>query len=258
MRPSRLFVALVLVQIVGAPISAQQEEAGACILCHSSEDWFDEEGISVVTDHAGSVHADVGISCADCHGGNDAVELLDDMEAAMDPGFEPNPYRGAPAPAEIPGFCGRCHSDLDYMRRFAPDARTDQENEYWTSAHGRALEAGDTAVATCTDCHGRHDILAVDAAESRVFAKNVHETCGSCHSSAEHMAGYDSIIDGLQDYIRKIAQGCTNKGVSPSRACLIVKTLLESSNTHVGLSEQAQVRVGHGQCSIEILERHLL
>lgn len=61
---------------------------------------------------------------------------------------------------------------------------------------------------------------------------------------AEHMAGYDSIIDGLQDYIRKIAQGCTNKGVSPSRACLIVKTLLESSNTHVGLSEQAQGILG--------------
>lgn len=185
---------LVLVGVV--PVIAQQDEsAGACILCHSSEDWFDEEGISIVSDHAGSVHAQLGISCADCHGGNDAVELLDDMEAAMDPQYGPNPYRGVPAPAEIPGFCGRCHSDLDYMRRFAPDARTDQEAEYWTSAHGRALEAGDTNVATCTGCHGRHDILRVDDTAAPVFAKNVHETCGSCHSSREHMAGYE-LADG--------------------------------------------------------------
>jgi len=61
---------------------------------------------------------------------------------------------------------------------------------------------------------------------------------------SEHMAGYDSIIEGLQDYLRRIAQGCTKKGVAPSRACLIVKTLLESSNTHAGLSEQAQAILG--------------
>ncbi|EMP54723.1 TetR family transcriptional regulator [Marinobacter santoriniensis NKSG1] len=57
---------------------------------------------------------------------------------------------------------------------------------------------------------------------------------------AEHMADYDSIVDGLQDYLRNIAVSCTQKGVAPSRACLIVKTLLESSNIHAGLSEQAQ------------------
>ncbi|WP_372986500.1 TetR/AcrR family transcriptional regulator [Marinobacter sp.] len=61
---------------------------------------------------------------------------------------------------------------------------------------------------------------------------------------AEHMACYDSIIEGLQDYLRRIAQGCTKKGTAPSRACLIVKTLLESSNTHAGLSEQAQAILG--------------
>lgn len=61
---------------------------------------------------------------------------------------------------------------------------------------------------------------------------------------AEHMAGYDSIVDGLQDYLRRIARGCTGKGSAPSRACLIVKTLLESSNTHPGLSKQAQAILG--------------
>lgn len=192
MRWWRIVALAALVLFTGGVAAAQQsEEPGACVLCHSSEDWFDEEGISIVADHAGSIHAEVGISCADCHGGDDSADLLDDMEAAMDPAYEPNPYRGAPARDEVPGFCGRCHSDLDYMRRFQPDARTDQEAEYWTSAHGQALSAGDTNVATCTDCHGRHDILAVDDTESAVYAKNVADTCGGCHASAEHMAGYE-------------------------------------------------------------------
>lgn len=73
---------------------------------------------------------------------------------------------------------------------------------------------------------------------------------------AEHMAGYDSVIEGLQDYLRRIAQGCTRKGVAPSRACLIVKTLLESSNTHAGLSEQAQAILGAIEQSFsELLEQ---
>ena len=73
---------------------------------------------------------------------------------------------------------------------------------------------------------------------------------------AEHMAGYDSILEGLQDYLRRIALGCTKNSVTPSRACLIVKTLLESSNTHAGLSEQAQAILGAIEQSFaELLEQ---
>jgi len=61
---------------------------------------------------------------------------------------------------------------------------------------------------------------------------------------AKHMAGYDSIVDGLKGYLRKIASGCVNKDEVPSRACLIVKTLLEASNTHTGHSGQAREILG--------------
>jgi AcrR family transcriptional regulator len=57
---------------------------------------------------------------------------------------------------------------------------------------------------------------------------------------AKHMAGYDSILDGLKGYLRKIASSCSDKDGVPSRACLIVKTLLEASNTHAGHSKQAR------------------
>ncbi|AMQ89032.1 TetR/AcrR family transcriptional regulator [Marinobacter sp. LQ44] len=57
---------------------------------------------------------------------------------------------------------------------------------------------------------------------------------------SEHMAGYDSIVEGLQAYLRQIAGSCAGVDCAPARACLIVKTLLEASNTNPALYSQAQ------------------
>ena len=46
-------------------------------------------------------------------------------------------------------------------------------------------------------------------------------------------------MDGLQDYLRNVATSCDPALAAPSRACMIVKTLLEAANTHAGLAEQA-------------------
>lgn len=73
---------------------------------------------------------------------------------------------------------------------------------------------------------------------------------------AKHMAGYDSILDGLKGYLRKIARGCINKDEMPSRACLIVKTLLEASNTHTEHSKQArEILEAIEQSFSELLEK---
>ncbi len=108
----------------------------------------------------------------------------------MDPGCAANPFRGAPAHSEVPAFCGRCHSDPGFMRRYQPDARVDQEREYWTSQHGKLLAQGDTKVATCVDCHGVHGIRPPQDPESPVHPRNVAETCRRCHGDPERMAGY--------------------------------------------------------------------
>ncbi|MEX0604082.1 MAG: TetR/AcrR family transcriptional regulator [Marinobacter sp.] len=55
---------------------------------------------------------------------------------------------------------------------------------------------------------------------------------------SSHMAKYPSIIDGLQDYLREIAMACAPGCPLPSRACMLVKTLLESSNTHPAINHQ--------------------
>ncbi len=50
----------------------------------------------------------------------------------------------------------------------------------------------------------------------------------------------DSIVEGLQSYLRGIAQTQNDLDGQPARACMIVKTLLESSNTHPSLAQQAR------------------
>jgi hypothetical protein len=179
------------VAIAAGSAGAQGPPAGArtsCTACHSDATFFEGEALRIVADFRDDVHARVGLSCHDCHGGNPDPALAEDL-AAMDEGFAPNPYRGAPERTAVPAACGRCHSDPDYMRRFRPDLRVDQEAEYRTSHHGRRLAQGDTRVATCVDCHGVHGIARIGEARSRVHPKQVAETCKACHGDPKRMAG---------------------------------------------------------------------
>lgn len=183
-----LAASLVLVT-VGRALAA---EPSSCESCHAASDQVGAEWARITEDHAKSVHAELGFDCHDCHGGNPDPRLSRDAAAAMDPDFGPNPFVGAPARRDVPGFCGRCHSDPVLMRRFDPGARIDQEREYWTSRHGLALARGDPHVATCIDCHGSHGALRVDDLASPVFPTHVAETCSHCHASPETMAGYET------------------------------------------------------------------
>ncbi len=164
----------------------------SCIVCHrqGGDLWTETTPIVDEKALAGDIHWQKGLRCHDCHGGS---PTLDSFKNHRD---DPTFYSLRPRD-KIPGFCGRCHSDIDYMRRYNPSARTDQEAEYWTSGHGRRLRASaagdnpqvDTAVATCTDCHGHHGILAVNDSGSPVYPKHVAETCSRCHSDEKRMEG---------------------------------------------------------------------
>lgn len=184
-----LSVILLVVSLSASVAMGQTPGASSCQMCHTSSEWFEQEQIDFVQTAHG-VHQEVGLSCHSCHGGNPDVALADDMAAAMDPDYKPNPYIGAPERTGIPEFCGRCHSSLAFMRRFKPDARVDQVQEYWTSDHGQGLRAGDENVATCIDCHGSHEIMKVTNPDSGVYPTNVATTCGRCHSDPARMAGY--------------------------------------------------------------------
>jgi len=188
---------LILVVLL-APVAALAQSSPAqgsaqvssCIACHGNADMVGEAGVKIVSGVEHGVHAAAGLSCQDCHGGNPDPSLAQDMDKAMDPKFKPNPFRGAPERTAIPAFCGRCHSDASYMKKFNPELRVDQEQEYWTSQHGKLLKKGDTKVATCIDCHGVHGILNPKDPTAPVYPTHVAETCAKCHADPKHMAGY--------------------------------------------------------------------
>ena len=171
-------------------VATAQAPTSSCETCHANPDMFGSDQTVIVADFGHDIHREAGISCQGCHGGNPDPSLSDDPGAAMDPDFRANPYHGVPKRTDVPGFCGKCHSDPDYMRQFRPDLRVDQVQEYWTSRHGKALKQGDTNVATCTDCHGSHGIRSATDTQSRVYPKNVAETFSRCHSDSTRMEKY--------------------------------------------------------------------
>jgi hypothetical protein len=167
-------------------------EEDQCYVCHREDDNLPEHF------NDDDIHMQPGVSCAGCHGG-DATS--DDMDVAMseDAGFV-----GVPSKKDIPEFCGRCHSDINYMRRYRPRIPVDQVTQYYTSLHGQRLMAGDTKVADCTSCHSSHFILPATDARSQVYPLNVPETCNRCHGDPQHMAGYGIPTDQYAQYVQSV------------------------------------------------------
>jgi predicted CXXCH cytochrome family protein len=178
--------AVTMVAVVLSPSAASAQSPGAtnqCLTCHATQQ---ERRIAAPAAMfaAQDIHRERGFACADCHGGDPGAA---DKARAHDPG---RGFRGAPRGQAQIQTCARCHSDAEFMRRFAPRQRVDQAAEYATSVHGKQLAAGDHKVATCATCHSAHGIRRVSDAKSPVFPTNVAATCASCHANAQHMSGY--------------------------------------------------------------------
>jgi predicted CXXCH cytochrome family protein len=161
--------------------------ADECIDCHK-----ELELKAPVEGFQTDVHREYGLNCASCHGGNPDTE---DIEAAKDKTF-----KGAPSREKIPEFCGVCHSDSLFMRRYNPRIRVDQLVLYWTSQHGKLLKNGDRKVAVCTDCHGVHGILQASQPKATTFPWNIPDTCGQCHADSKYMEGYRIPVSQVSDY----------------------------------------------------------
>jgi predicted CXXCH cytochrome family protein len=168
--------------------------ADSCMDCH--RDLGDELGAPVEA-MQNDVHTAAGLSCADCHGGDPG----DPEATSMD---QEKGFAGSPEVQQIPTFCGRCHADESYMRRYDPQLPTDQLAEYHTSVHGLRLNDGDTQVATCVSCHGTHGILPASDARSPIYPVNVAKTCARCHADASYMQVYRIPVDQLVEYQRSV------------------------------------------------------
>jgi hypothetical protein len=142
-----------------------------CIVCHADH----REGMVL------GVHAERGVRCADCHGGDPGARAL--------PAAHRGQFISGKDKVTTAQVCGSCHSDPNRMRQYG--LPTGELAEFRTSRHGELLlHRNDTNAPTCTDCHGTHVIYPPDDARSKVYATNIPGTCARCHANQQLMARY--------------------------------------------------------------------
>jgi cytochrome b subunit of formate dehydrogenase len=159
----------------------------ACSQCHRVE-----TGIYLMSDHGLAVHRGVAeaASCKDCHGSTHS--LLNSRNPAS-PVYRLN----------LTKTCGRCHAKTAEMVKF--HLRQDNPiGSYEASVHGIALaKKGAMNAAVCTDCHGSHDLHKFTNPSSKLYWKNVPNTCGKCHENVEktyiHSIHGKAMLGGVRD-----------------------------------------------------------
>ncbi len=192
----RYFLILLWILFTGFVFTQDKSELNLendqCFVCHQEDEELPEDFIKE------DVHLKAGLSCSDCHGGDATNE---DMDEAMS---SENEFVGVPSKSDIPAFCGKCHSNISYMREYQPRIPTDQVNQYNTSVHGQKLKKGDTKVADCTSCHTSHGILPASDPRSSVYAVNVPKTCNKCHGDDELMSKYNLPTDQYIKFAKSV------------------------------------------------------
>jgi cytochrome c3-like protein len=164
-----------------------------CLDCHSA---LDDPLKLTAEEFAANIHAQKGLTCASCHGGDPTSD-----DNAMNPKAG---FRGHIDRKQIPELCGKCHSDAAYIRQYNPSLRTDQLSQYRTSVHGKKLAAGDAHVAVCTDCHSVHNIRPARDVRSSVNPLNIATTCSHCHADANYMKAYGIPTVQFADYSKSV------------------------------------------------------
>lgn len=166
-----------------------------CLRCHADASAMNKYHSKIDTaqfvQFTNSVHGKTEIAtCITCHG-------VHEIRSPKDP-------ESPVFPTKEVLLCSRCHGDANYMKTFNPALPTDQLEKYRTSVHGQRLEQGDSKVATCSDCHGAHDIFAHADPRSHIYALNVPGTCSKCHSDAAYMKDYKIPTDQYSQYVKSV------------------------------------------------------
>lgn len=183
----RLLAAASLALLAALGSVARAAEEG-CTVCHGAEH----------VEFAKSIHPSGDVTCVTCHGGDPAVVESKDAAHAKEKG-----YRGALSRRDVAETCGACHADVRRMRPFG--LRTDALAAYRTSHHGKAmLEKGLEDAATCTDCHGVHDVRRVKDPLSPAARANVPQTCGRCHGDGDLMKRHGIESRAVADYAQSV------------------------------------------------------
>jgi len=137
-----------------------------CSKCHSGEAAQFLKSIHGKSMAAGNMHAPV---CTDCHGVH-TIKATKDKLSAVSGTNQGNLT------------CAQCHNNVRMTQEFGiPGGRTESYN---ASYHGMANAVGSTNTASCSSCHGTHNILPSSDPASTINSANLVRTCGQCHTGA--------------------------------------------------------------------------
>ena len=198
-----LVLAIMLAAVCGTALAADI----VCITCHSAMPGKYGEPVKL---WQGSIHAENGIACNACHGGdpNDAANAMKKERG----------FLGAPKYNDVPAFCGRCHVGV--------------LKDYLASGHGRALATGGP---NCVICHGNHQI--VKASLELINEKS----CSRCHSyeRAKLIRGAMQETEGIIVALDKRIAGYKEVGTDTDR---LEKELFSQRNRFHSLFHNVDVK----------------
>jgi len=178
-----------------------------CFSCHS------DMGSAPAGLFKNDIHHLAGLSCSDCHGGDNKSE---DMDEAMD---KKKGFIGIPKGNQISDICSRCHSDASFISKYNKHLSTDQLTLLKNSVHGKLSLNGTDRIVQCITCHNAHGIVSVKNPQSPVYPTNIPQTCNKCHGNAAFMKSYNPeiAVDQLQKY-RTSEHGILNAKGDPKPA----------------------------------------
>jgi nitrate/TMAO reductase-like tetraheme cytochrome c subunit len=110
--------------------------------------------------HAAAIRAGKkGANCLDCHSADGTQQTI---LPASDPQSTINR-------ANISRTCGKCHEQ--------------QLGTFRGSIHGQGQARGINVAATCSDCHGAHNVFPTSDPRSQLSKQNTPQTCAKCHTA---------------------------------------------------------------------------
>ncbi len=182
-----------------------------CIYCHSDiKEVPHKEELKKVDcsqchydtseEFAKSIHGESGKksiqdlpACTDCHGKHDIYAKTDTRSLVYH--------------ININETCIKCHGDPKIIERH-PLPSPGFVKRYRESVHGRCPDISrEPECATCSDCHGSHDVYAASDPRSKIFHGNVPNTCRKCHKDISEV------------YYRSVHGKAIKSGIKEAAVC---------------------------------------
>lgn len=233
-----LITVLFVLMLFCAPAFSEKNET--CFSCHGDK----ESGAPYVDvkDFSGSIHGNnlcischkdatevphpaplAPVTCGNCHRIETDIYLQSDHGKALSRGVSEAATcvschgkthtllssRNVKSPVHrknLPKTCAKCHADKKKMSKMQLSEK-EPFDTYMNSIHGTAYKDGELNAAICSDCHGTHDLHAASNPKSKIFRRNILNTCGKCHENV------------LKVYARSIHGKAMQAGIKEAPVC---------------------------------------